>query len=511
MKRFAVIVLFLLGFTALNSPLPTYCGTAEPFAAVDSAMVATFLELPGKTIQDRRQQAEQLLEQARKEKSGPIRSSLLEEATFFDPAGTANWLALAELQLLMGYDPEAEASLEAAWVTIGFLTGKEREEAIRSFSLAKSWWYYQMGSWKKGIDWGRRAVEYDAGLYGHLALLLNSALFLDSGKELYRELKVFLSSTGDMRPIVYKDWCRTMYKYFHKVESDIWVASGIYFTLAKKFGQETLRWSDYGMYCALNGDGDLAIRFYEKSFADLPVPEGGWIRRLERTVPVLKVEMDPMPFWVNPEDRYVTGSLLAYLGHVRDCMVATKDPAEKDLLAERVLAYSSRTSNRYPFHPWPVLWRAEALLELDQLKEARAEIRYAEEMLIEEKLKDPKVNRVFGRILLMQKKYGKSAQRLRQAVVDFSHDATCWADLGVAETAVGDSATARQAFDQALTLNAELAAAWYNRGLLLKKTGDLQSAQADMERALQLMPDNCRIQEDLIRLNEMVVQQRLGG
>jgi hypothetical protein len=472
--------------------------TGEAVAVVDSSTVATFLELPPETIEQRRKQAEQRLKQAEKESNGPVRRQLLRQAVDLDPAGVANWLALADLEFLMGYDVSAEASLAAARVALDLLKGESRKEAIRDYSLAMAWREYRMARWKEGLDWGERALKYDAGMAGHLIVGLNNGKLMTSWNDVQEAGHVFRPrDLGNRRANM--SWVYTLHWHFHM---NTYSATNIRYYLnrsMKHYEQDVLRWRDFGMFCECHDDDNLAAAYYEQSARAIPVPGGRWLTRRERTLPVLNTPMAPMPFWVNPDGGYVTGSLLAYLGHARDQMVAATDPTEQDVWAERVLAYSGRTVQRYLFYPWPALWRSEALMELEQVQEAAKEVRYARDKFKMEKIEEPALNRVHGRILLMQKKFGQAVPMLRQAVDDFPRNATCWADLGIAEAVVGGPGPAAAAFDRALVLDSGLAAAWYNRGLLKWKHGDRQGALADMEKAAALVPENNEIRADLTK------------
>lgn len=500
---FGIATLLLVALSPLFAPVAVPgCRAAEAnpeaAAAVDSSTVAAFLALPAPTIEERRARAAELLQLAEEDTRGTARRDVLREAAAIDPAGTANWLALSDLEFLMGYELSAEESLAAARLTIDFLTGEQRKEAVRDYSLAMAWREYRMARWKQGLEWGERALKYDAGMPGHLIVGLNNGQLLTSWKEVEKASRVFLPrNTGNRQANT--DWVYTMYQHFH-IKTYNPSGAGRYIKRSTKhYEHDTLRWRDFGLFCEGHDDGNRARAYYEKSARVLPVAAGGWLTRLERSLPVLHEDLGPMPFWINPDGGYVTGSLLAYLVYARDRMVSSDNETEKDIWAEQVLAYCGRTQQRYLFYPWPALWRSEALLELDKVEEALGEVVYARDKFLMEEIEEPALNRVHGHILLVQKRYGHAAPMLRQAVADFPQDATCWADLGIAEAVVGGRDTAEAAFNRALVLDNELAAAWYNRGLLKWKHGDRQSGLADLEKAAALVPENPEIRADLAR------------
>ncbi len=483
-----------------------------PIATIDSTAIAKHLELSSKQRKKLRKQAQQFRDEATGQSNGIRRLELLESAVRTDPAGVANWLALAEWRIAMGYPYQGEAALMKARTAVRFLKGDERRDAIGDYSLVRGWWHYRRGEWKKAEDWGRHAVKAEAGLDAHLIYALSRSHLFRSRKQFYEDMEPFLPYWQDWRRMGHFDWCRMMHYYFNFEEYDgPYMMDRIRKKTANKYVQGPLRWSEHAMYCEVHEDEDLALRFYGFARAAVESPEGGWLHRRERVNPVRETGMGPMPFWINSDGGYVAGSLLAYLGWVRDEMVKQHDPTQQDVLAERVLAYYERVSSRYDRHPWTALWRTEALLELDQIDDAAAEIRFAKEQFRLLELDDPALDRLHGRILLVQKKLGQAAPLLRQAVKDFPGDATCWSDLGIVEAVVGTPAYARTLFDKALALDPQLAAAWYNRGLLSRKEGDLQSAQSDLERAAGLVPDNEEVQQDLARLIQRIRSVRREG
>ncbi len=497
-----IIIVFVSGAIAQpETPMTT--------AHVDSATIAAHLELPSKQLKEARRATEKLRKRAEEEKDGLRRLALLEKAALTDPAGVQNWHALARFQAEMGNVYHCETSLNKARLCIGFLKGNERREAIADYSVIRAWWHYRRGEWKKGADWGQHAIKAGAGLEAHLAYELNRSRILRSNEQIIEDYSPFYPSFGDWRRGSYSRWCRVVYHCFNYNDFDeLWMVDLLSTKRANHYLQESLRWSDHGMYCEFWEEGDFALRFYQLAGQGIQSRGGGWLQRIERRIPVVKTAMPPMPFWANQGGEYVAGSRLAYLGWLRDEMVAASDPTTQDVLAERLLAWFEPVFARYDRHPWPMLWRAEALLELDQVKEAANEIRTAREQFRLLEIEDPALDRVQGRILVVQKKMGKAAPLLRQAVKFFPEDATCWSDLAIAEAVIGAPAMARELLNKALSLDPELAAAWYNRGLLSIKEGDLQSAQSDLEQAATLVPDNEEVQADLARLVQRIRMHR---
>lgn len=511
-SRFQIAIATWLILTALPV-LPVVAAEPTRPAAADSATIAEYLKTSKKERKQHREEAQKLLEEAAKEENGMRRLALLRDAAWTDPASPDGWLALSERAIAMGYEVEGEAALDAARATLRHLKGDERRAGIGAYSLAMSWWYYRLAEWRKGEDWGKHAIKADVGLDAQLVRWLNRTDVFRSRQQYIEEMSPFYPYMEDWLRQSYWNWIRTMYYYRNYEEYDgPWLADRLQETLLPhRYLQEPLRWSDHGMYCEAHEDEDLALRFYELALDGVKSREGGWLQRHSRTNPVLKTPMKPMPFWTNPDGGYVTGSRLAYLGWLRDEMLAATDPTRQDELAEMVLRYADRTATLYDRQPWPLLWRVEALVELDEFGEADSAMYTARDQFQHLGITDPQLDRVEGHILLVQKKMGRAVPLLRQAVKDFPKDAVCWSDLGIAEAVIGDPAHARADFDQALALDPELATAWYNRGLLSLKEGDLESAQSDLERAARLVPDNETFQQELAALVQKISAKRRGG
>jgi len=469
-------------------------------------MVAEYLKLAENEREIRQGKAAGLIRQAADTPLGPERQELLAQAVGFEPAATSHWLAIANTDLAMGYDLRAEQALKSARITIDFLSGEDRRKAVRDYSLTMAWRYYSLGRWQDGARWGERALKYDAGLAGHLVTLLNRANSIYSYDDFKRELHPFrpYSSGGNRRPNA--SWCLVLYFYvsdFGFDETDIiyWLEHDIHHNYRNYW-----RWRDFGLYCETNGAGTSAARYYEMAADGLKTKNGAWLTRVERVLPSKGSPTVPMPFWINPDGDYVTGSILAHLGYLRELMITSRDTAERGGWAEKIVAIRGRAGRFYPHSGWPILWYGEALVELDQWRDAVVELRLARDTFAEMGQEEPAVDRALGHLLLLEKKHGQAAPLIRKAVAAFPAEATCWADLGLVEAYGGHPEEALAAFNRALELDDMLAVAWYNRGLLKLRGGDPQAALPDIVRAAELVPDNEQVNRDLTRIQALAAQ-----
>ncbi|RKZ13225.1 hypothetical protein DRQ53_09760 [bacterium] len=478
-------------------------------ASLDSCAVATFLKLPEGSLQERIDRAAKLAAQAQDASDGPLRMKLFTQATQADPSDTRLWLGLAETEMAMGYPEQSEASLAAARVTIEFSDGDARRDAARDLSLAISWWAFEMGNFEGGLAWARKALKYGASLDGHLLVGLNRASTLPGWAEARAEAKEFRPLNGGGNRKADVSWCFVMFAHFQPGhpfwEGDLehWINR-----TTQVYDHDEIRWRDYGLYCEANGSESLARIYYEKGFSSLPIRDGNWLTRASRVTDASP--QASMPFWMNMDGGYVTGSLLAHAMYAHEEMTAATVPADRARWAEQVVLAASRTVRRMPGRPWPLLWQCEALLVLDRLEEASTAIPVARGELKRHGYVAPELDLVEGRVFLQQGEFAQAAPLLSSAAASFPDDASCWADLGMAELRNGHDSSARKAFDRALELDASLSMVLYHRANLQLRAGNRQQALEDLERASDIDPENSEISRTLENLRSSMEAEERG-
>lgn len=471
-------------------------------AWADSVQLAEFRSLAEKVRNQRSDQAAELRKSADKEKSGPRRLVLLEEATQVDPSDPWGWLELSQTYALMGYPAKVSEALYPVRLIIESLEGKEKKGIAMEYALGQAWLAYEQGDFSAGARWGGKAVKWKAGLRGNLIEGLNLAAMSWSEPEMFEFVGVFRPFDTNTNRRRNTDWIVKMWMHFNNITwlpPDIW---GYKETSVKVAEKEMPRWRDTGLRFETNGEGVLAARNYEKFLRYLPISEGGWLNRIEAEIPGADPGFPPMPFWVNRDNGYVTGSMLAYLAYGRQQMVTETDPTLRSTWAEYLVRTGAAAEPRYPRHPWIHLWSAEAFLVLDNLKGAEEEITNAEAWFETLDISEPALNPVLGHVLLLEKNYRDALPVLEQAAVDYPLDASVWTDLGVARVMKVGRDPAREAFDLALDLDPAMGVAWYNRGLLNLQDGRFQEAVEDLEVAAELNPENQQIIGDLARAQQ---------
>lgn len=462
------------------------------------AQMEQYDTLPAAGQQARVARGLELRRAAEASRHGPRRLDWLRQAAEAAPSDPAVWLALSDQQLLMGYEEEGALSLAIARAALDRLPAERQEDAAGDLALAMAWWHYRRAEWTEGQEWARVAIRRRAGLSGHLVLLLNRAQPEAHRENLREPMAPFLPLNGGGNRAADVAWIYALNEHFHldwlpPDRAAQWKRRDTAF-----YDHDVQRWRDFGVRSESHEYDGSAIDYYRKSLRALPCPEGGWLSRHERRIPVLEKPMDPMPFWTNPDDGYVTGSQLAYLGWLRDRMLAARDPLEADRLAGLVQLHHDRITARSHLYAWPELWMAEALLELDQDEDAMLQLRGAIDTFASWKQSDPALERLQGRLLSRGRNWGGALPLLQKAVRDFPDDPGAWSDLAVAEADRGHWEEADRAFARALALDMNRVETWRARGRAARARGDLQSAQADFERALQLAPGDTTLREELM-------------
>jgi len=473
-------------------------------AEADSARWADFKALSSDNQKTRSEEAEKLRDSAGDFTDGPRRVEHLQRAVDLDPTHPMGWVDLAEVLRLMGYRTEATGALDSALFMVKRSSGQDKKMFALEYSLARAWLDYDQGDWADGKDRADRAIKLDGGLRAQLIAGLNRAGCEIKDKDMRESLRVFypLDTNTNRRRNFW--WAYRTWRHLHNVPYEPPDVHGYKEDSFKVPEQEVLRWRDKGLTEEANDVAGLAIRAYGNSAEYHPVREGGWMLQLKREVPGAKPGFPPMPIWVNPDNGYVTGSLLAYQGYCHDQMKTETDPDLRAGWAHKVVWAGNAAVHRYPYRPWTRLWRGEAFLELDLFKEAENDITYARSWFEEFSIEEPALNPVEGHVFLLGKNYIEALPVLEQAAVDFPEDADVWADLGLVRIRRKGRDPAREAFGRALELDPYLAVAWHNRGLLNLQDNRFNEALTDLEKAAELAPHDDRVTSDLARIRQIM-------
>jgi Flp pilus assembly protein TadD len=100
---------------------------------------------------------------------------------------------------------------------------------------------------------------------------------------------------------------------------------------------------------------------------------------------------------------------------------------------------------------------------------------------------------------------------LRRAVELRADDPDAWFNLGNAQTAVGELASAGAAFERCLDLDPDRFKAWNNLGIVLVLGGDSEAAEAAWRRSLTIRPDFSDARLNLAKLLDSRVEATAGA
>ncbi len=473
-------------------------------AKADSVRWAAFQSLTTDQQESRAKEAEKLRTSAHDITDGPLRVEQLRRTVDLDPTHPSGWIDLAEVLRSMGYRTEATLALDSALFMVKRSSGQDKKIYGREYSLARAWLDYDQGDWADGNARAERAIKLDGGLRAQLIAGLTRAGCDIRDKEMRESLRAFYPLDHNTNRPRNRKWAYNMWQHLHNVPTVAPEYLGYKTATFQDPDHEVLRWRDNGLFQETRDVETLAILAYEISEEQHPFRDGDWLRRLEREVPGAKPGFGPMPFWVNPDDGYVTGSLLAYQGFCHDRMKGKSEPEQKTLWAHKVVWAGNAAVDRYPYRPWTRLWRGEAFLELDLFMEAENDITFARAWFEEFGIDEPALNPVEGHIFLLGENYNGALPVLEQAAVDFPEEAGVWTDLGLVRLRKLGRDPAREAFGKALELDPTLTAAWHNRGLLNLQDHRYDEALTDLEKAAELTPHDSRITSDLARIRQIM-------
>lgn len=493
---------FLFLGTLLHSP--TSLATVPPelsWVQIQQDDLTAFERLSEKERKQRREEAEGLVSRREETGSAPLRLTLLQGAVRANPAEPRHWLKVAELCREMGEKDAARAALASARSLFSATRGQDRKDCVREYSLTLAWLEYEEGNWNEGAAWGAKAREAGAGLQGVLVETLNIANRPLTQQEFNGHLYEFLpwSDAGSNRGADGM-WCMFIWFHLHNVFWEEEPVTSWAFKDPKLDQNHLVRWRDLGMICETNHKGDVARIFYEKSYQAIPGKDGGWLTRIDRSLPGFPTSLGPMPFWVNAHESFVTGSLYGYADYCREKLEISTDPTRRALWAERLLRTAAACRHRYHDLPWLQYWRGVAFMAVGENREAEGEFLNARDEFARLNTFEPRLNPAHAHLLMRKKKYTQAAPMLEQGVQDCPTDAICWGDLGVVRVFQERQEEARAAFDRSLELDPLNAAVWRNRSLLSLQQDRWDVALADMQEASLLAPEDVQIQAELAQI-----------
>lgn len=473
-------------------------------AAADSLGLTEFLALPDAEQAARAVEAARWQERALSAGSVSEALGALNTAVGLDPSSGSAWLELALRRRWYGDYRQAEDALAACRAALPWQTAPQREVAARA-ALGEAWLRYDRGEWKRGLAWldtaQARGADPDA------VELLRALQLTGMGRNRQAEDIAFRFAGRDHRAHwIYgvSFWRRgavqTAHGIFTGTASEI--ARG-----ADDFVKGPMRpatvsaaecYRDFATVEELLGNWWLARHNYQYSASFVPWRDGGAMQRIDH--PILSRTrgrtrgQTTMPVWLAYDRYYVTGSLSAYTALAMARFEQADDPAEREFWGAAVLD-AAGTCLRLDIHPaWAQRARGLVLATYaDQQARARLDLEAAQRWFDSQRLDDLQTLAALGRLNLEAQRFARARPLLERAVGLAPDQARLWSDLALSYIQLGEPEQAMAALSRALSLNENLAVAWYNRGLLRWNLDDLAGARADLERAAALAPDDPEI------------------
>jgi hypothetical protein len=476
----------------------------------DSLGLEPFQELPPAERAARVDLAAALAARACGSRDGEERERGLGAAVGTNPAEPAHWLALAQTRRWLGDLAGAGTARDAGLAALDNAAPENRQEMARELCLLGAWICYDGARWEEGLRWADRALGRDAGLAGHLIKgLLLSMTFRQNESAAKRERECFRPlDYGTNRPHNYR-WLERMAQMRSAIRYPNPGLIGILRRPPKFEEHNVERWRDHGLLSEWNEDWEGANRFYEESFAALPVNEGTWVRRRQRRLEIQNRTDQPLLFWTSRQGRYVTGSLLAYTGDLfLQMRAAPPESEERRSLARLVVEYATNAELRTTNVPWTNMWRGAGYMEIGSYRNAWNDLTMAESQFEQLTIEEPLLVPLIGHLLCLWEKPRQARSYVERAVSFYPEDAQCWTDLGYILVLNEELDAAHQALSRAIALDAGLAAAWYNRGLMHFHAHRWGPAVDDLTEAARLAPGS----EDVMSLLQRAAQvlQREG-
>jgi tetratricopeptide (TPR) repeat protein len=442
--------------------------------------------------------------------------------------GLAN--SVRELKQAVDLDP----SLAEAWGTLGKLCAaagdlhKSREylDKARQAALGRSqvgrpvedadwkdilrnraWTLRDMALWEEGLE----AVNEGLRMFrGDRDLVLIKGLML-AGAGRYEQA---MSLSVRMEPFDYPEFDLYHYgvrrqtsEYANRwIQSQALMAVGDYELARHVIGElnsypyrrflphQQRFWNDVGLVAELAGDEDAgtyyAIGLISSHYGAFFPESGANLEPLVLNVPHAKI-----PFFTSFGGRFfVGGSPLSYAASQMNRMSLSTFEKQRSQAAWRALE-ALNIAERRNIRPDVVkAMRGRVYFSTDELALALADLSAAHESFSAKGVVDPGTSLLLGMLEMNKNRFAEAVPLLEESVAADTARAVAWRTLGVCQARLGQKDAAALAMDRALELDPYSVSGLYNRGLLHLQNQDFPAAVADLDRAIQLDPENREVQ-----------------
>jgi len=468
-------------------PLTSYDGVWRSAAPADSLGLAAFRRLSSPTKATRHEQARVWLDRAARVDGVVPRVRCLSTAAGLAPDDPDIWLSLSEETSRLGDKRLALEQIDAAEAAIMVCAAADRRALRLRLAKSRAWLYRDRAQWTEAHAWADSAAHHSPGeretvMLQGLARASHSDL--RGAFNIAREIERLHFFRFEWR------WMRGMAELAQGSPENAyhWLRD------ARPDGDYAARfYRDLALVCERLDNMGEARRFHGYSYAALDLEPGVCAEPAEVIVGRDKGRIRRAPVWTGLGRLYTAGSLYGAARAAVDSFGLITEPARHALWADRaqdLLSICIRDEQEVVAcrRERGLLYAAMGFPDL-----ALADVRRVVAHLEQTDDFDPEIFTLYGHLRDGEGGHAQALTYLRR-VVDTRPDlARAWSALGFSLLMTAQESAGEAALDRAIALDANLPEAWYNRGLAHYFAHRWAAAARDLERALDLAPDNPEI------------------
>ncbi len=470
-----------------RAPQAPYEGVWICAAPEDSLGLAAFRRLSAPTAAARREQAHLWLDRAARVDGVVPRVRCLSTAAGLAPDDPDIWLSLSAETSRLGNKRLALEQLDAAEAAIMVRAAADRRVLRLRLAKSRAWLYRDRAQWTEAHAWADSAAHHSPGEREAVMLQgLTRASHSDlrGAFNISREIERLHFFRFEWR------WMRGM------AELAQGSPENAYYWLrdAHPDGDYAARfYRDLALVCERLGNMVEAYRFHGYSYAALDLEPGVCAEPGEVCVSRDGGKIRRVPVWIGLGRLHTAGSLYGAARAAVDSFNLVTDPDRHALWADRaqdLLSICIRDEQEVVAcrRERGLLYAAMGFPDL-----ALADVRRVVSHLERIDDFDPDIFTLYGHLLNGEGDHTQALTYLQRVVEERPDQARAWSALGFSLLMTAQEVAGEAALDRALSLDADLPEAWYNRGLAHYFAHRWAEAARDLEHALGLAPDNPEI------------------
>jgi tetratricopeptide (TPR) repeat protein len=468
-------------------PLMPYDGIWVSAASEDSLGLAAFRRLSALTAAARREQAHVWLDRAARVDGVAPRVRCLSTAAGLAPDDPDIWMSLSAETSRLGDKRLALEQLDAAEAAIMVRAAADRRALRLRLAKSRAWLYRDRAQWTDAHAWADSAAHHSPGEREAIMLQgLTRASHSDlrGAFNISREIERIHFFRFEWR------WIRGMAELAQGSPENAyhWLRD------ARPDGDYAARfYRDLALVCERLDTLVEARRFHGYSYAALDLEPGVCPEPAEVIVGRDEGRIRRAPVWIGLGRLYTAGSLYGAARAAVDSFNLVTEPDRHALWADRaqdLLSICIRDEQEVVAcrRERGLLYSAMGFPDL-----ALADVRRVVSYLERTDDFDPEIFTLYGHLLNGEGDHTQALTYLQRVVDERPDQARAWSALGFSLLMTAQESAGETALDRAIALDADLPEAWYNRGLAHYFAHRWAEAARDLERALDLAPDNPEI------------------